>query len=80
MSESFSVWYYSNEALGSIQECECEGVGFEEACRWFKHHTTNVTARVGFTKRVIIVDGNDCICAEWKHGLGITWPKNGDGR
>ena len=75
MTETFSVWYYSNETLGNIQECECRGVSFEEACKWFKHHTTNVTADLGFTVRVIIVDSGDCLCAEWKYGEGITWPK-----
>jgi len=75
MTDTFSVWYYSNEALGSIKECECSGVGFAEATKWFKHHTTNVTANLGLTKRVIIVDSGDCIVAEWKHGKGVIWPK-----
>lgn len=75
MNETYSVWYFSNEALGSIQELECSSVTFEEALKWFKHHTSNVTASLGLTKRVIIVDSGDCIVAEWKHGQGITWPK-----
>lgn len=75
MSEGFSVWYYSNEILGNIQECECEGVDLATATRWFIHHTTNVTARTGLTKRVIVVDSDDCIVAEWKHGESamIEW-------
>jgi hypothetical protein len=64
----------SNEELGSIRECECSSVSFEEALKWFKHHTTNVTANLGITKRVI-VDSDDYIVGEWKHGEGITWPK-----
>lgn len=74
--KGYSVWYYSNEALGSIQECECKGVGFAKATEWFKHHITNVSAQMGWTKRVIIVDGDDCIVAEWKHGQGIVWPEH----
>lgn len=73
--ESYSVYYQSNEALGSIRECECSGVSFEEALKWFKHHTTNVTANMGWTKRVIIVDNEDYIVGEWKFGQGIVWPK-----
>lgn len=75
MTETYSVWYFSNESLGNIKECEGDSFTFEEACKWFKHHTTNVTANFGFTKRVIITDSDDCICAEWKFGQGITWPK-----
>jgi hypothetical protein len=75
MTETYSVWYFSNAALGNIQECECRGVSFEEALKWFKHHTTNVTANLGITERVIITDSGDCTVAEWKYGLGIVWPK-----
>lgn len=73
--DTYSVWYFSNETLGSIQERECSGVSFEEACKWFKHHTTNVTAQLGITQRVIVTDSDDCIVAEWKHGQGVVWPK-----
>jgi hypothetical protein len=38
-------------------------------------YTTNVAAKVGITKRVIITDGGDCICFEWKHGEGVTFPQ-----
>lgn len=72
---TYSVWYFSNETLGNIQERECHSVSFEEACKWFRHHTTNVTAQVGLTQRVIITDSDDCIVAEWKYGEGVVWPK-----
>lgn len=72
---TYTVWYYSNASLGSIQECECRDVSFAEATKWFDHHTTNVSANFGFTAMVRIVDSDDYIVAEWKHGQGITWPK-----
>ena len=72
--ETFSVYYYSNEALGNIVECECRSVNFAEAAKWFAHHTTNVTAKTGLTARVIMTDNDDMIVAEWKYGKGITWP------
>jgi hypothetical protein len=75
MNESYSVWYYSSPALGSIKECEGFSFTFEEACKWFKHHTTNVTANLGWTVMVRIIDQDDCIVAEWKYGEGIVWPK-----
>jgi hypothetical protein len=71
---TYSTWYFSNPALGSIQECECSGVDLAEASRWFRHHITNVCGKTGWTQRVIIVDSDDCIVAEWKFGEGITWP------
>jgi hypothetical protein len=68
MSETFNVYYCSNEALGNIVECECKGVSLAEAAKWFKHHTTNVTAMTGLTVRVIMTDERDKIVAEWKYG------------
>lgn len=50
-------------------------VPVEESLAAFLHYTTNVAARVGITKRVIIVDSGDCIAAEWKFGEGIVFPK-----
>jgi hypothetical protein len=75
---TYSVWYFSNADLGNIAERECHSVSFEEAIKWFMHHTTNVTAKVGLTVRVIITDGNDFTVAEWKHGLGVIWPLPSD--
>lgn len=73
--ELFSVWYFSNADLGNIQERECRSVPLEEAKKWFYHHTNNVTAKLGLTSRVIMVDSGDMIVAEWKYGQGIVWPK-----
>jgi len=55
-------------------------VAVEEAILTFKFYTTNVTARVGITKRVILTDGDDCINMEWKYGEGITFPPELKGR
>ena len=76
MTDRFSVYYTSNESLGSIVECECNLVPLDIASKWFRHHITNVSAKVGFTARVILTDADDCICAEWKFGQGIVWPKD----
>jgi hypothetical protein len=65
--ELYSVYYFSNKALGNLQERECHLVPLEEAKKWFRHHTTNVTAMTGITERVIVTDGGDCIVAEWKY-------------
>jgi hypothetical protein len=72
---TYSVWFYSNPALGSIQECEGHFEDFEEALKWFKHHTTNVSANEGWTVMVRMIDSDDYIIGEWKYGQGITWPR-----
>jgi hypothetical protein len=35
--------------------------------------TTSIGGRLGTTKRVIITDGGDYCCFEWKHGEGVTF-------
>ncbi len=49
-------------------------VGAEEAVMAAKHYTTSVGARLGLTQRVIITDGGDFTCFEWKYGEGVTYP------
>ena len=49
-------------------------VSAEEAKKAFLFFTSNVSARIGLTVRVIITDGGDLICAEWQHGKGLVFP------
>jgi hypothetical protein len=72
--ELFSVYYESNAALGSIIERECYLVPLKEAMKWYRHHTSNVSAMAGFTRRVFITDSGDQIVAEWIEGR-VVWPK-----
>lgn len=51
-----------------------KNVTAEEAMKAFAHYTNSVGAKLGFTKRVIVTDGGDCINAEWKLGEGYTYP------
>jgi hypothetical protein len=46
----------------------------EEAVRAAEHFTSNVMARIGMTRRVIITDGGDCVCFEWLSGEGVVFP------
>jgi hypothetical protein len=52
-------------------------VSAEEAVKAFQHYTTNISSKLGFTVRVIITDGDDCITMEWVYGKGITFPTTG---
>ena len=49
-------------------------VSAEKAVRTAKFLTTNVAARFGITKRVIVTDGGDSIVFEWIAGKGVTFP------
>lgn len=49
-------------------------VGPQEAIEAARHYTTSVGAQLGVVDRVIITDGGDCICFEWKRGEGVTFP------
>ena len=69
----FSVYHFADPALfGEITECVRRWVGPEEAVVTAKHYCTNVAASAGWTARVIIVDGGDCVCFEWIYGKGYT--------
>lgn len=56
------------------------GVGPEEAVKAARHYTDNVATKLGVVDRVIITDGDDYCCFEWKRGLGITFPPEAAGR
>lgn len=49
-------------------------VSAADAVHVAKHYTSSVGAKLGWTTRVIIVDGGDYINFEWKYGEGVTYP------
>jgi hypothetical protein len=55
-------------------------VGPEEAVKAAHHYTHNVAAKLGMVERVIITDGGDDCCFEWKRGEGVTFPPEARGR
>jgi len=71
-SGEFSVWQFFED--GS-QEQVRNHVDAEEAVRAAHHYCNSVAARIGITVRVIITDGGDCCCFEWKRDEGIVFPK-----
>jgi hypothetical protein len=71
MNGEFSVCQFFGD--GSY-DYEKRFVDIEEAVKSAKFLTSNVSAKMGLTKRVIIVDGGDCIVFEWENGKGITFP------
>jgi hypothetical protein len=69
-TNEFSVYQFF--ADGSYERVRTH-VSAEEAMGAFNHYTHNVVSRLGFTSRVIITDGGDCINMEWQYGKGITF-------
>lgn len=67
----FSVWQLFENGT---YECVCRRVDAETAVKKAKFYTSNVAARHGFTRRVIITDGGDCVNFEWQFGKGVTFP------
>jgi hypothetical protein len=75
--ERFSVYQFF--ADGSYEQVR-ELVPAEEAVRAAHRYTHNVAARLGTVERVIITDGGDDCCFEWKRGEGVTFPPEAKGR
>lgn len=73
----FSVYQFFPD--GSY-ECVRRWVPGEEAAKAAMTYTTNVAARAGITRRVIITDGDDFTNFEWKFGEGITYPPDLKGK
>lgn len=68
----FSVYQWLD---GGIQEKVRAFVDAEEAMSAAQHYTTNVSAALGLTMRVIITDSGDSTVFEWKKGEGVVFPE-----
>ena len=73
LPEVYSVWQFLE---GGISEKVRANVNALEAVQAAYHYTHNVAATAGITKRVIIVDGGDCITFEWLQGKGVVFPRD----
>jgi hypothetical protein len=77
MTGEFSVCQFFK---GGVYEYVRRGVGAQEAVQAARHYTANVAAKLGMVERVIITDGDDYCCFEWKSGEGVTFPPEARGR
>ena len=71
MRDEFSVYQFFED--GTYERVR-DHVNAKEAMEVAAHYCQSVGARFGFVKRVIITDGDDYTCFEWKQGEGITFP------
>jgi hypothetical protein len=69
--DEFSVWQFF--ATGYYERVR-EYVNAQEAIKAVEHYTDNIAVKLGIVNRVIITDGGDNICFEWKRGEGVTFP------
>lgn len=76
----FSVYQFGKIGDEEVTDCEVRFVDHKTACTRFVDLINNVAARTGITRRVIITDGGDFTCMEWKFGEGITFPPELVGR
>jgi len=77
MGEHFSVCQFF---IDGTHEYVRRYVSAEEAVKAARHYTNNVAVAAGVVDRVIITDGGDLTCFEWKLGEGITFPPEAKGR
>jgi hypothetical protein len=76
MSENeFSVWW--DDPQGNHHP-ERRFIGAQEAVELAKNLTQRPAVLLGIIQRVIITDGGDFTVFEWKHGEGVTFPKQGE--
>lgn len=67
----FSVYQFLDD---DIVEKVRDHVSAEEAVRAAHHYCTSVAAVVlGIVQHVIITDGGDCVCFEWRRGEGVVF-------
>lgn len=55
------------------QETICEGCTMRQAADEFWHYSNNVSANVGITTRVMIVDALEDAQLLWEYGRGYTY-------
>jgi hypothetical protein len=72
MSGEFSVyqWFEDGSYIADLRF-----VSADEAMQRAVGIARSIGGRLGTTTRVIITDGGDCIVWEWKHGVGVVFPK-----
>jgi hypothetical protein len=67
----FSVYqFFPNDQYEEVRRF----VDGETAVLAAKRLTESLGGRLGTTLRVIITDGGDFVCFEWKHGEGVVFP------
>ena len=70
--EEFSVYWWDCD--GGQHE-ELRFVSAQRAVERCRTLTRGPASLLGIVKRVIITDGGDCCCFEWRSGEGVVFPR-----
>lgn len=68
----FSVYWWDPKDCYYAEKKYCGG---EEAVKTARALVSRPAAKMGIFKRIIITDGGDCCCFEWRYGEGVVFPK-----
>lgn len=74
-TNQFSVYQFFSDGN---YECVRSFVSAKEAGEAFRHYTNNLATMLGMVERIILIDGDDFINAEWIKGIGLTFPRPED--
>jgi hypothetical protein len=72
MVDTFSVYQFFPGGRHEAVACH---VSAEEAVTIAKRLAQSVRARIGTIVRIVIADGDDCCCFEWRYGRGVLLDK-----
>ena len=68
MIDEFSVYQFFPDGR---HEAVASHVSAEEAVTIAERLTKSVGARIGTIVHIVIADGDDCCCFEWRYGRGV---------
>jgi hypothetical protein len=69
--DEFSVYAFKPSGLSHL---EVSFAGAREAAICARRLTETIAAKEGEIARIIITDGGDHTCFEWRYGAGVTFP------
>jgi len=70
MIDTFSVYQFSPDGR---HEAVAAHVSADQAVAIARRLTQSVRARTGAIVRIVIADGDDCCCFEWRYGRGVLF-------
>ena len=72
MNGEFSVYQFFADELG--HELVASFIDADSAVKLAAQLARSLGGRLGTTVRIIITDGGDCVCFEWRFGQGVVYP------
>jgi hypothetical protein len=70
MVDTFSVYQFFPDGR---HEAVASHASAEEAVTIARRLIQSVRARIGTIVRIVVADGDDCCCFEWRYGRGVLF-------